>query len=292
MRTTWCVVCGMSIFLLAVGLEILLLPVRHRPFLLNLCDPASRLYRGVMTTSLPTGVALAVLLRVAYTGALTAAAVVRRHGPRPAWHGLVASELLRPLRTLRGEVLVLSPRGHALLEAHGYGLYDRVTGVERAVDRSYQNDALAVLQAEGYRVVHAHRQGGPLGHGRIVRYTLEVPPAQLVPLEDNWPGSPPPLPGAAFREALGRPSLYATCSRGGRGRKAIQDLVECVHAHDIDTWRAPLLVVVPAMSPDLRAYLRRYTAQRTTSLDRQFGPGRLHGGRPRYEALEVRVLPP
>lgn len=241
-----------------------------------------------MTIPLPTGVASAALLDVARAGALSAAAVARRHGPRPAWHPLITGGLLRPLATVRGEVLVLSPRGHAALQGRGE-FHDRVTGIERAVDRSYQNDALAALQDEGYRVIHAHRQGGPLGHGRIVRHTVEVPPAQLAQLEDAWPETSPPFPGPPLREALGRPSVYATCSRGGRGRRAVQDLLERVHPRDVVTWRAPLIVFVPELAPDLRAYLRRHAAQRTAALDRQFGPGLLHG-RPRYADLEVRVL--
>ncbi|SMB94194.1 hypothetical protein [Deinococcus hopiensis] len=242
-----------------------------------------------MTFPLPKGVALAVLRDVACAGALTSAAVTRQHGPRPAWKDLVPQGLLKSLLTARGEVLVLSAQGHAVLQDLGE-THDRITGVERAVDRSFQNDALTLLQGLGYRVIHAHRQSGPLGHGRIVRYTIEVPPQQLAQLENDWPrSSPPPLPGQPFRESLGRPSVYATCSRGGRGRKAVQDLVERVHSYDIDTWRAPLLVFVPELAPDLRAYLRRHEAQRSKALDGHFGPGLIHG-RPRYEALEVHVL--
>ncbi|GGO33899.1 hypothetical protein [Deinococcus humi] len=245
-----------------------------------------------MSLSLPTGVALTVLLDVAHAGALTAAAVTCRHGPCPNWDALITDGLLTSLATVRGAVLVLSPTGHALLQAHGLGPHDRVSGVERAVDRSYQQDALALLQGQGYRVTYPHRQGGPLGHARVVRYTVEVPPAQLAQLEHDWPSQPPPFPGQPFHEALGRPSVYATCSRGGRGRKAVQDLAERVHHRHIDdVWRSPLIVFVPDMTPDLRNYLRRHAAQRNAKLDRQFGPGQLHGGRPRYADLDVRVLP-
>ncbi|QLG12182.1 hypothetical protein HLB42_16380 [Deinococcus sp. D7000] len=248
-----------------------------------------------MTNSLPTGVARVVLLDIARAGALTAAAITHRHGPCPNWNALIKAGLLKRLDTVRGAthgmVLVLSPQGHALLLANGLGPYDRVIGVERAVDRSYQQDALALLQGQGYRVIQPHRQGGPLGHARIVRYTVEVPAAQLAQLEDDWPSRPPPFPGQPFHESLGRPSVYATCSRGGRGRKAVQDLLERVHRQNIVTWRAPLIVFVPELAPDLRDYLRRHAAQRTAALDRQFGPGQLHGGRPRYADLDVRVLP-
>ena len=112
-----------------------------------------------MTIPLPTGVALPVLLDVARAGALTAAAITRQHGPYPNWSPLITDGLLTSLATVRGAVLVLSPRGHALLQAHGHGPHDRVTGVERAVDRSYQQDALALLQDEGYRVIHAPPPG-------------------------------------------------------------------------------------------------------------------------------------
>lgn len=243
-----------------------------------------------MTLNFPAGVARAALLDVARAGALRAAAIADRHGPRPAWHGLVTAGLLRSLRTVRGEVLVLSRQGHAFLEAHGYAPPDRVTGIERAVDRSYQNDALARLEAEGYRVTYAHPQGGPLGAGRIVRYTVEVPATQLEFLEDHWPeGKTPPHAGGPFHESLGRPSLYATCSRGGRGSRAIRELVEQTHDRDLDTWRAPLIVMVPQMTPEIRSYVRRITAERTRQLDRAFGPGLIHG-RPRYEALDIQVL--
>ena len=72
-----------------------------------------------MTIPLPAGVALLVLLDVARAGALTAAAITRQHGPCPNWNPLITEGLLTSLATVRGEVLVLSPRGHALLQARG-----------------------------------------------------------------------------------------------------------------------------------------------------------------------------
>ncbi|WP_075831139.1 hypothetical protein [Deinococcus marmoris] len=243
------------------------------------------------TTPLPAGAALLVLRDVADAGALTAAAITRQRGPCLNWNFLITSGLLTSLHTVRGAVLVLSPRGHALLLAHGLGPYNRVTGVERAVDRSYQQDALALLRGQGYQVIEPHRQGGPLGHGRIVRYTVQVPDPQLTQLEDVWPGRDHPFPGQSFHESLGRPSVYATCARGGRDRRAVRELIETVHRLHVDIWRAPLIVFVPELAPDLRNYLRRRAAQRTAALDQQFGPGQLHGGRPRWGELDVRVLP-
>lgn len=232
----------------------------------------------------------AVLTAVAQAGALTTRRVIRAHAPKPAWLPLIEAGLVTPLATVRGETLVLSPLGHAHLKETG-DTHDRVIGVERAVDRAYQNDVLEVLEREGYRVTHRHLQGGPLGHGRVVRYTLEVPPGQLEQLQEDWPTvHPAPRPGT-FHEHLGRPSLYATCSRGGHSEKSVRELLERVHHRDLDVWRAPLIVVVPELTPELRRFLRRYDTRRTTDLDAQFGPGRLHGGRLRYGAIDLRVLP-
>ncbi|WP_161882797.1 hypothetical protein [Deinococcus alpinitundrae] len=234
-----------------------------------------------------------VLNAVSAAGALTSRRVRSEFGPRPNWCRLITDGLLSETQTLYGAVLAATPRAHRLGRELGSPRFPYLTGPATVADRAYLNDALALLEAEGYTVErHGYKRAAGLAHqgthtDQIVHTVLRVPKSVAGQLAHDWgwvydfkvrwDGS--------YDQQLGYPRLYSSVGSGGIGLGRLKGLYRR-HRLDIHVWRHPMLVVVPDRDR-ARAYLRRLEAERR--LNAAWHPPT--GPRFPYDLVRLVVLP-
>lgn len=216
-----------------------------------------------------TQLEIQVLESVMKAGALTVRRVIARHGPKPNWQGLLKVGLLREYQTAYGAVLAGTRVAHQFnRHSNLIGHAPYLTGPASVVDRAYQMDALALLEAEGYTVGrHEYKRSGKVGYkagttSQIVRTVLRVSPKIEAQLRQDWDfmSAPRQTPWGIYAEALGYPSLYASISSGGLKLPRLRALYRQHRLH-IHEWRHPLLLAVPEEGK-MRAYIRSLEAER------------------------------
>lgn len=207
------------------------------------------------------------LKAVGQAGALTSRRVQDEWGPRPNWYRLITDGYLNESHTLYGPVLSLTTRGHKVLAVGEHRTLPYLTGPATVADRAYLNDAIQLMDDEGYTVERTEYKGaGGLRHqGRytdqVTRTILRVPPRIEAQLRRDWGFVHPlrPIPDGSYPEQLGYPSLYASISSGGIGLARLKSLYRR-HEYHIHDWRHPLIVAVPD-EDKMRAFLRGLEAQ-------------------------------
>lgn len=201
-----------------------------------------------------------VLRDVRQHGALTTRRLVRDHGPKMTWDALIRDGYLRTARTMYGEVVGLSKATYQFFRYQNEDAddpadqrVDYLTGPTLLADRAFQNDALEILEREGYRVIarqYVNKQKKVVGNGRpeghIVSYMLRVPAhvAELM-AQNKFPVKP-----FDWRQdyhhlgQTGYPSLYASIGNGGIKSARLRALLRA-HEEGPPAWKHPLIVALP-----------------------------------------------
>lgn len=180
---------------------------------------------------------------VAQVGAITQRRLINDYRlPAPLWSSAVDDKQLRRVESQYGTVLTLGRAGHAL-----YPNAERLLGPAVAVDRAYQNDALGLLEKEGYRLQRRKYQrlkNGQLG-SHATYAVLHLPEAEAEWRLDRWSTEfGRNRPGG---EQLGLCLLYATIRNGGPGTAQIRALLKR-HEQTIVEMAHPLIVAVPDLN--------------------------------------------
>ena len=105
-----------------------------------------------------------VFWKVAQAGALTTRRIIQEFGPKPNWQALLSGRTyLREYQTPYGAVLALAPQGRALAQQHQQRV-PYLAGPSAVTDRAYQQDALTLLQHQGYEVArYIYKKAGKVG---------------------------------------------------------------------------------------------------------------------------------
>lgn len=214
-----------------------------------------------------TGIQQYALNVVGQAGALTSRRVQVECGPRPNWYRLITDRYLNESFTMYGPVLSLTTRGHKVLAVGGQRSLPYLMGPATVADRAYLNDAIQLMDDEGYTVERTEykRAGGLKHQGRhtdqVTRTILRVPPRLEIQLRPRWGyvAAYNQNPDGSYDEKLGYPSLYASISSGGISLERLKSLYRQHHL-DIHDWRHPLIVAVPE-EIKMRAFLRGLNAQ-------------------------------
>lgn len=236
-----------------------------------------------------------VLRAVADAGAITTRRITEQVAIRPNWYRLLEFQLLTELHTLYGAVLIIAVnRREQVQDLLGLTDMPYVAGPAVAADRAYQNDALQLLETEGYELDHCDYKRTALNGivkptSIVTRAVLRIPRSLEQLMKYDYPGqrvAPPQFDYlSGMPEVYGYPSLYATVANGGVSLARLKRLYRS-HEHDIHIWRHPLIVAVPDDRP-YRAYLRKLDVERSIAEE---GAG-LYPLHYRYGLIRLLVLP-
>ncbi|GAA5514945.1 hypothetical protein Dcar01_03709 [Deinococcus carri] len=242
---------------------------------------------------------------VAQAGALTTRRVISTYGPKPNWDHLLEKKLLREVQTNYGAVLTLGQTARAAFHLtpppREMGYIPYVAGPNAVADRAYLLDAIALLEARGYKVAyHVYKRAGKVGGAarrgvkvtdQIVRTVMRAPETKMSRLQALYgKGEPPPLYYQLGKtpEVLGHVSLYATISSAGIKLAQLRRLYKR-HERDLDKWHGPLLIAVPEEG-DLGGYVRLVEAQYRANIERLVKEG-LTPERPIQPRIKLLTLP-
>ena len=255
-----------------------------------------------------TATEVKVIKFVASYGATRTARLNRHYGP--GWRGLVAQGLVTTMRTVMGEVAVLSPQGIAALTEVGRSA-PRLLSPGAAADRAYQIEVLARLMQQGYswrrELTVYKRQSRGLGQrgdtSIITALTVQVPDEQYRLWGTEPPDRKQPL---AIKDKYGipmyyrgMPTCYATISNGGIKLARIKALHK-VHTRTgtshVARWRHGVIIAVPEETPDIRQYVRHYEAETERRHQQYLQSAPAHDrarteSLPRYPSLVILEVP-